>query len=293
MQFRLSRLGLNAVAQACEHRDSAGTPVFPDVSGIELHGNPEARRRLRILKPGRHHADDFVSCLVEHQRLSDRLRPRTVPLCPEGVTQNRHAQLSAPVFTLRKGAPKQRNGAQYVEEIRRHLTTLHALGPLPARRIEGAHVQMGRIAGQAAVGAKDVERSAHSNVGEEQTLRGGEGQRPDQDGVHQAEHRGGGADAEGHGRQRHGGETPILREQAGAVGDVLLQLLPSHGATRVAALLLDRIHPAHARSGPPASFRGRHAQANQLLGFAFEMLGQFRLHLALDLRPPQRGPQSQ
>src|SRR5207248_2314627 len=75
--------------------------------------------------------------------------------------------------------------------------------------------------------------------------------------------------------------------------DVLLQLLPSGGAARIAAALLDGIQPAHRGAGAPAGLDRSDAASDQLVDFGFEMLRQFGVHLAFELLAPERGAQFQ
>jgi hypothetical protein len=180
--------------------------------------------------------------------ITDGSDPKT--RCQEAVAHDGEA-LARPIAVGAQGSAEGGHGAEHVEEGARHLR------PRQALRLAGA---LGQIEGQTAEGGHALERAAVSKKVQE--IRGGVGvlrrgrgrppddrdalgmivgERPQKDGVHDAEDSGVGPDAEGQGADRQQRERTVPGE--------ILQAAPH---------VLD-----HARSPPSSSARGTPSGATQ------------------------------
>ena len=117
----------------------------------------------------------------------------------------------------------------------------------------------------------------------DQAMRIGKGQRPQQDAVHQAEHRGVGADAKCQRDRGHGGETGILAQQPGAIAHVLPQGLDPAQPPGVLALLPDPGQRAELPQRRVTRLGLRQARPLQRLRPVVDVVRQFLVELAIRL----------
>ena len=113
-------------------------------------------------------------------------------------------------------------------------------------------------------------------------------QRFEQDGVHRAEDRRRGSDAQGQRKCRDRCEARRAQHAARAVAQVLNQRFNEAHTARLAAFLFDALDPAKLQPRPPHCFMAHHAAAHQILCIRLHVESQLRIHLALHPRAPQR-----
>ena len=192
---------------AREHAQVAPRTV---VARAQLEGRPGLGGAAGNGEARRHDARDRVRLAVEGQRAADRRGIATERALPEGVRD--HDRVRIPARAERMSQP--RRHAEQPERPCRHrrdqeLRRLARARPRHRpRALEGGH------GFQAAALTRPVERvrRGYAEVGQaplrmrrpyaQQAIRLGIGQRPQDHAVDDGEHRGGNADAEGHGQDR-------------------------------------------------------------------------------------------
>ena len=80
------------------------------------------------LKRFRHHTDNFVARIVEHQRAAQHGRVQTKTPRPRGVTEDDRLRGAGLLFFRRKDAPQFRSDAEHGEQQRRYVNGGQAFG---------------------------------------------------------------------------------------------------------------------------------------------------------------------
>jgi hypothetical protein len=157
------------------------------------------------LKGQRHHADHGVRLAVEAQDLSERVRSSAEAPQPQTMPDHRDQIAPRPILVGREGTAQLRGHFEHVEPGVGHAHAddpfgLVATGQVEARERRGRQRRQHRraladvlvVAGRRVAGAILPRR-----IDREHAFRMGVGKRREHDGVHHAEDRGGGADADG------------------------------------------------------------------------------------------------
>ena len=203
--------------------------------------------RRHEVELARHHTDHFIRRVVQRDLSPEHVRRRAESPLPQAVADHGHAH-AARVFVLCEDASEDRLRAENGPEVpgdpaarqflglavarERHLSGVgrgdvreHRVEAAPRVPLRGRRIEL-LGTGQARVVVPDHDQTAGVRIG----------QRPDQDGIDGAEHRGVDADAE---RQRADGdrrERRIAADLAQAIADILSDLLHKRPATRAITL---------------------------------------------------------
>lgn len=195
----------------------------------ELHvlGVPWQRQEAELL---RHHADHRVRCLVHEDGLYQDLRVRAEAPTPQVVGEDHDRPAVWPVLFGEERAPEGRLHAEDREEARRDPAAHHPLRLSLAG--EGDRIGLDRRHvlehGVALPPVEEVRRRG-GEAGEplrrlpdhDQAVRVRVGEPAQEDGVHDAENRCGGADAEGEREEHDGRESRAPAEGAKGEAEVL------------------------------------------------------------------------
>ena len=197
--------------------------------------------RVRELEPVRENADDGMRLAVEVDEGPDDVRIRSEAPRPHAVTEQHHAVRAFPCFLLREEPPQPGSRPQQWEQRRRDAGAGQG-GAVETRRPGGDLLVAGELLerlgalvehGHRAVRQPHVRSAARPQRLTDANDRVGIGvrQRPQQDAVDDAEHRGVRAQAQRE-HQRHAGREPGASPQAAdGVAQVTAQVAePSHAS---------------------------------------------------------------
>ncbi len=227
----------DALLHAPDHVDPgmvAALVLAADLVLEEQKGGEGVGGFPRGVKGARHDPDHVETLAAQGERLAHDVRVAPEPSVPEAFAEKNHAGSSGFVFLGCERAAEDRRLLERVEHSRRHLADIDPLGLGPRSGENETRAVRPEYGVEDLVLVAQVlevrHREAHLRhllrpFGQEHQPVGlaiGEG--PEQNRVHHTEHRGVGADAEGQGQHRDGGEALRLTQHAGPVLDVTPQV---------------------------------------------------------------------
>ena len=191
--------------------------------------HPELAVRVREVEPLGEHPDHGAGVAAEVDGGADDVGVRSEPVDPGAVAEQHHPVGPRPALLVGEEAAEVGGRPQQREERRRHPRPAQGDGAVGARPVDRG----GPVGGELLERSRVVLEQGHRTVREKRARPSPErladahdrlgvrpGQRPQQDAVDDAEHRGVGADAEGEGRDRGEGERALPRELADGVAEV-------------------------------------------------------------------------
>ena len=188
-------------------------------------GHPERAVVGQIVEVLRHHADDHVRAVVEANRASNHRGIGGEAPDEQPVTQDDDTVAARAVLFGAQHASVQGGHAEQLEEPARHLAGQHPLGFGSVGEVDVGVVDRGQVREQVGgrgtpvheVARRDIARLVTPELGDKAIALGfGKRQRPQHDGVDDAEDRGGRADAQRDGQHGGGGEPRAPFGTAGA-----------------------------------------------------------------------------
>ncbi len=236
-------------------------------------GSPELGARGpegRELEPARHHSDHDVRLAVEGDGAAHDAGVPAEAALPQAMAEHDDARVTRLLFFGRERASELRRHAQKREDVRREAHAVDALRPVvaPEVRAPGLGRAHGLEAGRVPPPVEEVPRRHRARApGEDdgETVRVDIGEWTQQDRVHDAEDRGGRADAQGQGQHGGGREPRRACERPHAVAHVLLHRLQARAHPHRAHVLLDLLHPSHFDEGLTARLLRRQAAGHVLV----------------------------
>ena len=192
-----------------------------------LEGN-----RKREGEMGRHHADDFAGDAIDFDRLADDVAASGKPAPPETVRDDHNWQLTRLILGCCERTSHQRRHPQDLEKVVRHRCAVNLFsGALAGQREALIPPHAHLLEGAAAFPPVGEVRRGDEHVGQVLLVVGlpqdnepvgiCEGQRFQDDCVHDTEDRGRGADSQRKRQHCDGRKAGTLDERAHAVADVL------------------------------------------------------------------------
>ena len=265
-------------------------PPCVKLSRRERRRHPRAHVTLEKLELGAHDADDDVRDVVEEQLPPDDRGIAAKAALPEAVADDGDTLAAGPILVGGEDAPEHRLALQHGEEGRRHPARRDALRlspPVEDGAVTGdsgngfKHLVGGRPRGVGARPNRVTGKAGSGVLFEEQheAIRGGKRQRPKQDGVEQAEHRG--RAANGDTEREDGGEREARRshERPLRILQVAAEILDPHERPCVSMCVPYGVETAETTPRRSSRLFGGHAAPLKLL---FEQR-QMRRHLPLEL----------
>jgi hypothetical protein len=195
----------------------------------DLGGRVEARGDQRFVL-GRHHANDLKRDVVHRNRAADDRRIGAKPPAPEAVAQDHDTPSSGTILLFQKVAAERWLHAEHREEIPADADGGQALGFAVGeeRRLPRAHEPhaLERLAPFSIVDKRREAHVARARIvipiaDDDQTLRFGVRQRPEQHRVDDAENRRVRANTERQGKKRGNREAGRPKQHSDAVSSVL------------------------------------------------------------------------
>ena len=251
-----------------------------------------------MAKSGGKNADDCVRIVIEPDAAADHIWIGAIGAAPQAIADHRDRRETERKVLGSKQSSDLRGRAQHrkVVGMRDHeLETLRMAGAsqILASASDRAHIfkyprsiseilQFGhgeRHVPQSQAGL--IEGDSHQAVGF------GKRKRAQQNRTHDAEHRGVGADPQGHGQDRRGGESGLLAQHAQAVSQILDEGLEKGHTARFTAFFFGPVDSAELDSSPPHCFLERHAAADQILGERLDVKPKLHIHFTLHARAPE------
>ena len=231
-------------------------------------------------------SDDGEGVAVEANGLADDVGSAAKLFDPETVSEHGDGVAAADAIVLGgKHAADERPDAEHLEIV----ATDDRLGDPARGAVDGEIDRLGAFGQQA---GEDLLLIAEPSVGrvgpapltrhpavadslgiENDQLAGAlDRQRFEQDLVHEAEHRGVGADAESQRQQSHGGEGGVFQQRAPGVADVPQKLLDELGSSHVATLLFALLEAVHGAQGGATRLFGGGAPGDLFLGSPLDVV---------------------
>ena len=275
-----------------------GAAVERGEPGLRTHGLERVVDVGRIPEEAERrgqHSDDLPGHAVHHQRPPERIGAAELPL-PVAVGDHGGRKAAGTVVFRRESPSEDRLAAQQGQDLVRDLQALDRLRlsraadrhrrlvpvPIPHAVERLVVIGVGEVDGGRGVEPADpqVGRLVH-HFDQAFLLR--VRQRPQQHAVHDAEHGGGGADAEGEREDGHDRERGSAPQGARRVAEVAKEVLDGAETVLVARALAGARHAPELDQRLPARLLGRHAGLQVLLRLPVDVEPDLLVEAALQL----------